>query len=70
MKEDKYKKKPCQESGLCNRLRDIRKKRFTQIYKDFYGDAMFVSLSGAQIWSNMAAGNQQKHLFLSFPTYA
>ena len=25
-------------------------KRFTQIYKALYGDAMFVSLSGAQIW--------------------
>ena len=25
-------------------MRDIRKKRFTQIYKALYGDAMFVSL--------------------------
>ena len=71
MKEDKCKKKPCQESGLCNRsYARYSEKRFTQVYKAFYGDAMFVSLSGAQIWSNMAAGNQQKHLFLSFPTYA
>ena len=26
------------------------KKCFTQIYKALYGDAMFVSLSGAQLW--------------------
>ena len=32
-------------------MRDIRKKRFTQIYKALYGDVMFVSLSGAQIGS-------------------
>ena len=36
-----------------------------QVYA-LYGDAMFVSLQG----HIMAAGNQQKHLFLSFPTYA
>ena len=34
-----------------------------QIYRDLYGDAMLVP-----IWmgTNMAAGNQQKHLSLSF----
>ena len=42
-------------------------KRFTQIYKALSGDAMFVTISGpAQIWPNMAAGDQQEHLFLSF----
>ena len=42
-------------------------KLFTQIYKDLYGDTMMVS-----IWmgTNMAAGNQQKHLSLSFTTKA
>ena len=49
MKEDK--KKPCQESGLCNSsYARYSEKRFTQIYKALYGDAMFVSLSAAQIW--------------------
>ena len=37
-------------------------KRFTEMYKALYGDAMFVS--------HMAAGNQQKLLRFSFPTYA
>ena len=50
MKEDKY-----TESLAKNQvytivhMRDIRKKRFTQIYNALYGDAMFVFLSGAQI---------------------
>ena len=44
-------KKPCQESGLCNgSYARYSEKRFNQIYKALYGDAMFVSLSGAQIW--------------------
>lgn len=34
-------------------------KRFLQSYRDFYGDAMLVPLS---MGTNMAAGNQQKHL--------
>ena len=42
-------------------------KFFTQIYKDLYGDAMLVPI---QISINMAAGNQQKHLSLSFATKA
>ena len=39
IKEDKY--RLCQESGLCNML-DARysEKRFTQIYKALYGNAM------------------------------
>ena len=62
-------KKPCQESGLYNiSYARYSETCFTQIYKAWYGDAKFVSLSGAQ--NNMAAGNQQKHVFLSFPTKA
>ena len=42
-------------------------KRFPQIYRDLYGDAMLVpTLMG----TNMAVGNQQKHLLLSFATKA
>ena len=37
-------------------------KRFPQIYRDFYGDAMLVPI---YMGTNMAAGNQQKHLSLS-----
>ena len=43
MKEDKYILK-----GLCEiSYRDVQ--RFAQIYKALYGDAMLVSLLGAQI---------------------
>jgi len=38
-----------------------------QIYKDLYGDAMLVPI---RMGTNMAAGNQQKHLTLSFATKA
>jgi len=38
-----------------------------QIYRDLYGDAMLVPI---RIGTNMAAGNQQKHLSLSFATKA
>ena len=38
-------------SGLCDvSCGKYSKKCFIQIYKALYGDAMFVSLSGAQIW--------------------
>ena len=51
MKEGKYTKKPCQESGLCSSsYARYSEKRFTQIYKALYGDAMFVSLSGHKYW--------------------
>ena len=43
------------------------KKFFTQIYRDLYGDAMLVPI---RMGTNMAAGNQQKHLTLSFATKA
>jgi len=42
-------------------------KFFTQIYRDLYGDAMLVPI---RMGTNMAAGNQQKHLSLSFATKA
>ena len=41
------------------------KKRFIQIYRDLYGDAMLVPI---RMSSNMADGNQQKHLLPSFAT--
>ena len=40
---------------------------FPQIYRDLYGDAMLVPI---RMGTNMAAGNQQKHLSLSFATKA
>ena len=44
-------KKPRQESGLRdNSYARYSGKRFTQIYKALYGDAMLVTLWGAQIW--------------------
>jgi len=42
-------------------------KFLTQIYRDLYGDAMLVPIG---MGTNMAAGNQQKHLSLSFATKA
>ena len=55
MKEDK--KKPCQESGLCNSsYARYSEKRFNQIYKALYGDAPFVSLPGAQARSENGYG--------------
>ena len=44
-----------------------RKKYSTQIYRDLYGDAM---LELIRMSSNMADGNQQKHLLPSFATKA
>ena len=43
------------------------KKCFSQIYRDLYGDAMLVL---TLMSSNMADGNQQKHLLPSFATKA
>ena len=43
------------------------KKCFTQIYRTFYGDAMLVPI---RMGTNMADGNQQKHLLPSFATKA
>ena len=60
MKENKYTKSLAKNQVSANiSYARYSEKRFTQISKPLYGDAMLVSLSGAQ----MAAGNQQKHLF-------
>ena len=61
-------KDPRQDSGHSNfSYGRYAEKRFPQIYRDLYGDAMLVpTLMG----TNMAAGNQQKHLSLSFATKA
>ena len=45
----------------------ISEKMFTQIYRDLYGDAMLVL---TWMSSNMADGNQQKHLLPSLATKA
>ena len=65
MKEDKYKER-LTKNQVCA-IFHIKKKHFTQIYKALNGVAMLVSL-----WrgTNIAAENQQKHLFLSFPNNA
>ena len=46
---------------------EIFEKRFNQIYRDLYGDAMLVPM---RMSTNMADGNQQKHLLPSFATKA
>ena len=61
-------KDPRQDSGQRNiSYTRYSKKRFTQIYRDLYGDAMLVLI---RMSSNMADGNQQKHLLPSFATKA
>ena len=51
IKEDKY-AKGLTKNQVCAifHMRDIGKKRFIQIYRASYGDVLFVSLCGAQIW--------------------
>ena len=44
---------------------DMPENFFTHIYRDLYGDSMLVPI---QMGTSMAAGNQQKHLTLSFST--
>ena len=46
---------------------EILEKCFNQIYRDLYGDAMLVPM---RMSTNMADGNQQKHLLPSFATKA
>ena len=61
------KPRPCQESGVCDiSYATYLEKPFTQIYKALYGDAMFVSLWGAQI--GLPETNRNISVFLSFPT--
>ena len=67
MKESKYADSR-QDSGHSNfSYTRYAEKFFTQIYRDLYGDALLVPI---RIGTNMAAGNQQKHLSLSFATKA
>ena len=50
------------------RIRDIFEEIFfSQIYRDLHGDAMLVP---TWMGTNMADGNQQKHLLPSFGTKA
>ena len=58
MKEDKY-AKSLAKNHFCAifSLRNIRKNLFTQIFKALYGDVMFVSLSGVQIWPSLTNRN-------------
>jgi len=57
-----------QDSGHSNvSYARYAEKLFTQIYRDLYGDAVLVPI---RMGTNMAAGNQQKHLSLSFATKA
>ena len=61
-------KDPRQDSGQRNiSYTRYPKKCFTQIYRDMYGDAMLVL---TWMSSNMADGNQQKHLLPSLATKA
>ena len=61
-------KDPRQDSGQRNiSYTRYPKKCFTQIYRDLYGDAMLVP---TWMGTNMADGNQQKHLLPSFATKA
>ena len=48
---------------------EIFRKRFYQIYKALYGDAKFVSLSGAQIWSPETNRNICFWVFLLMPEF-
>ena len=59
-------KDPGQDSSQMNiSYTRYPKKCFTQTYRDLYGDAMLTWMS-----SNMADGNQQKHLLASLATRA
>ena len=60
---------PCQDSGQQRNISYTRypKKRFTQTYRDFSGDAILVL---TWMSSNMADGNQQKHLLPCLATKA
>ena len=48
-------------------IQDMRRSFFDEIKRDLYRDAILVPI---RICTNMAAGNQQEHLSLSFATKA
>ena len=64
MKEGKYAKTLAKiqvtETFL---MQDMWRKFLPKIYRDLYGDAMSVPI---RMGTNMAAGNQQKHLVTEF----
>ena len=68
MKEGKYTKTLAKiwVEGII-RIRRYPRKCFTQIYRALYGDSM---LELIRMSSNIADGNQQKHLLPSFATKA
>ena len=56
------------DSGLCNvSCGRYSKKCFTEIYNSMYGDAMFVSLWGTQIWRPEANKNICHRVFYKEP---
>ena len=69
MKGGKYAKTPANiQARRIFLIRDIRlKKYFTSIYRDLYIDATLVT---TWMGTNMADGNQRKHLLPSFGTKA
>ena len=68
MKEDKYAKTLAKipVTAIFSYARNAET-FFSQIYRDLYADAMLVPI---RMGTNMAAGNQHKHLSLSFATKA
>ena len=67
MKEDKYTKSLAKiQVYKIVHMRDIRKNVLPKFIKLCLETPCLYPFQG----TNMAAGNQQKHLFFSFPTYA
>ena len=67
MKEDKYTKNLAKNQGYAKvGMRDFRKNVLPKFIKLCKETPCLCPFQG----HNMAEGNQQKHLFLSFPTYA
>ena len=66
MKEGKYTKALAKiQVGAIFHVREIRRIFFTYIYRALYGDAMLVPI---RMVTNIAAGNQQKHVSRSCAT--
>ena len=67
MKEDKYTKSLAKDQVYATvQMREIRKNVLPKFMKLCMETPYLFPFRG----TNMAARNQQKHLFLSFPTYA
>ena len=75
MKNDNYTKSFTQNQVCAMSYTRYSRKCFIQIYKPFYGDAMLVSLWGAQIWWPESNRNfclwvfVQKREFIAWGTY-